>query len=129
SPPSHHSRATTAWIVVFTCGMIGCGVRTSTKAFPLAVDSFFHRVMLQQGLRLWLWQLLALVFIVECGCNNDLDLGAIPPFTHVYVANLGSHTVSVIDLKSFRNVNTIAVGKAPGRLAASPIADLLFPAN
>ncbi len=59
--------------------------------------------MLHQGLRRWLWHLLlASVLIAECGCGDDLDLGTIPPFTHVYVANLGSHTVSVIDLKSFQ---------------------------
>jgi len=82
------------------------------------------------GLRRWLWHLLlASVFILECGCGDDLDLGTIPPFTHVYVANLGSHTVSVIDLKSFKNVKTIAVGKSPNRLAASPIDDLVFTAN
>jgi YVTN family beta-propeller protein len=87
-------------------------------------------MMLHQGLRRWLWHLLlAFVLMAECGCNDDLDLGAIPPFTHAYVANLGSHTVSVIDLKSFKNVNTIAVGKSPGRLAASPIDDLVFVAN
>ena len=82
------------------------------------------------GLRRWLWHLLlASVFILECGCGDDLDPGTIPPFAHVYVANLGSHTVSVIDLKSFKNAKTIAVGKSPGRLAASPIDDLVFAAN
>src|SRR5262245_41120387 len=83
-----------------------------------------------QGLRLWLWHLmLAFFFIIECGCNDDLDLGTIPPFSHDYVANLDSNTVSFIDLKSFKNVKTIAVGKSPGRVAASPIDDLVFAAN
>src|SRR6185436_5945671 len=87
-------------------------------------------MMLHQGLRRWLWLLLlACLLIDEVGCSGDLDPGAIPPFTHAYVANLGSHTVSVIDLKSFRNVKTIAVGKSPGRLAASPVDDLVFVGN
>ena len=110
---------TAAWIV-----------GTSTNlSFPAGFLSL-RVMMLHLGLRRWLWHLLlAFVLIAECGCGDDLDLGTIPPFTHAYVANLGSHTVSVIDLKSFKNVKTIAVGKSPGRLAASPIDDLVFAAN
>ena len=62
-------------------------------------------------------------------CNEESVPGGTPAFTYAYVTNLGNHTVSVIDLHSFKNIKTIPVGKSPDRIVASPVADLLLAAN
>ncbi len=57
--------------------------------------------------------------LIQFGCSPRLDLAPAPPFTYAFVTNSGSHTLSVIDLKSFKNVKTIPVGKSPTKVTAS----------
>ena len=62
-------------------------------------------------------------------CTEEMDLGPVPPFTHAFVANAGTNSVSVIDLKNFKNIQTIPVGQSPAEAIASPTDDLVFVAN
>ena len=69
------------------------------------------------------------LILVQLRCGPKMDLDPAPPFAYAFVANTGSHTLSVIDLKSFKNIKTIPVGKSPTKLAASPKGHLLLVAN
>src|SRR5258708_7925611 len=80
-----------------------------------------HRVLCGIG---WL-----LIGYSQFSCKDESIPAGTPAFTYAYVTNLGNHTVSVIDLHSFKNIKTIQVGKSPDRIVASPVADLLLAAD
>src|SRR5437016_2857395 len=75
------------------------------------------------------WLAFLLVPWCQMSCTEEMDLGPVPPFTHAFVTNAGTNSVSVIDLKNFKNIQTIPVGQSPAGVIASPIDDLVFVAN
>ena len=59
------------------------------------------------------------------------ELGDLGPLYHeyAYVANGGSNTVSVIDLRTFRPLKTIAVGVNPTGVTANALKNEIYVAN
>ena len=73
--------------------------------FPHEISPGLHRVLCG-----FLWLLIG---YSQIRCNDESVPGDTPSFTYAYVTNLGNHTVSVIDLHSFKNIKTIPGWEIP----------------